>query len=241
MGRTGPILPMAGSEIKGSAMDPSKTMSRSAMRRQREKEMRYRTILEAAESLFARQGYQQTSIDQIADMAEVSVGTVYFYFKKKEEILINLMEDIGYQLRKLLGAEFRRADASPEGLKNAGLSFFKTFCINYPEKVSVFYRESVGQSVEVERQRKNLHMQITADVEGALKRIREGQNIRYRDDDLSPELMAVCIVGIYERVACHYLLWKESKRSEVMKLAQGAVSFTLGGVDSLIVRDDAEK
>jgi len=218
-------------------MDPSKTMSRSAMRRRREKEMRYRTILEAAESLFARQGYQQTSIEQIADKAEVSVGTVYFYFKKKEEILINLMEDIGFQLRKLLGTEFRRADASPDGLKNAGLSFFQSFCLNYPEKISVFYRESVGQSIEVERQRKNLHMQITADIEGALKRIRKGQKIRYQDDELSPELMAVCIVGIYERVACHYLLWKESKKSDIMKLAQGAVAFTLGGVDRLVVKE----
>ena len=218
-------------------MDPSKTMSRSAMRRQREKEMRYRTILEAAESLFARQGYQQTSIEQIADKAEVSVGTVYFYFKKKEEILINLMEDIGFQLRKLLGAEFRRAETSPDGLKNAGLAFFKSFCLNYPEKVSIFYRESVGQSDEAERQRKNLHMQITADIEGALKRIRKGQNIRYQDDELSPELMAVCIVGIYERVACHYLLWKESKKSDIMKLAQGAVAFTLGGVDRLVVKE----
>ena len=219
-------------------MDPTKTRSRSAMRRQREKERRYRTILEAAEFLFARQGYQQTSIEQVADSAEVSVGTVYFYFKKKEEILINLMEDIGFQLRKLLGTEFRRAEASPEGLKNAGLAFFNSFCLNYPEKVSVFYRESVGQSVEVERQRKELHMQITADIEGALIRIREGQNIRYQDDTLSPELMAVCIVGIYERVACHYLLWKDSPRSDIIKLAQGAVRFTLGGIDSLIVKDN---
>ena len=219
-------------------MDPSKTMSRSAMRRQREKEMRYRTILEAAETLFARQGYQQTSIEQVADLAEVSVGTVYFYFKKKEEILINLMEDIGFHLRKLLGTEFRRAEASPEGLKNAGLAYFKSFCLNYPEKVSVFYRESVGQSIEVERQRKLLHMQITADIEGALIRIRQGQNIRYQDDELSPELMAVCIVGIYERVACHYLLWKDAPKTDIMRLAQGAVAFTLGGVDSLVLTED---
>lgn len=215
-------------------MDPAKTMSRSALRRQREREMRYRSLLEAAESLFASQGYQQTSIEQIADRAEVSVGTVYFYFKKKEEILIHLMEDIGFELRKLLGAEFRRAEASPKGLENAGLAFFRSFCLDYPEKISVFYRESVGQSDAVERMRKKLHMRITADVESALVRIRQGQNIRYREDDLAPELMAVCIVGIYERVACHYLLWKESRKSDIMKLARGAVAFTLGGVESLV-------
>ena len=220
-------------------MDPPKSpMSRSARRRQREREMRYRTILEAAESLFATQGYQQTSIEQIADGAEVSVGTVYFYFKKKEDILINLMEDIGFQMRKLLGAEFRRAEASPEGLRNAGLAFFRSFCLDDPEKVSIFYRESVGQSHAVERVRKELHMQITEDVEGALKRIREKQGIRYFDDDIAPELMAVCIVGIYERVACHYLLWKDSPRADIFKIAQGAVRFTLGGVDSLVDRGE---
>ncbi len=52
--------------------------SRSALRRLREKEQKYNTILKAAETLFAQKGYHQTSIEEIADLAEVSTGAVYF-------------------------------------------------------------------------------------------------------------------------------------------------------------------
>ena len=42
-------------------------MSRSAMRRQRERTERLKTILAAAETFFAREGYHQTSMERIAD------------------------------------------------------------------------------------------------------------------------------------------------------------------------------
>ena len=81
---------------------------RRSMRRLREKENRCNTILKAAETLFARKGYHQTSIEEIADLAEVSTGSVYFYFKNKEELLIKLMQEIGHDLRKSMGEEFQK-------------------------------------------------------------------------------------------------------------------------------------
>jgi len=217
-------------------MEAEKPLSRSMLRRQREKEMRCRSILDAAESLFALRGYQQTSMEQIADLAELSVGTVYFYFKKKEEILITLMADIAFALRQLLGEAVRRSDGSIQGLRNAGEAFFSQFCSRHPEKIAIFFRESVGQSLEVERLRKQLLMQITSDIQDFLTHMQATGHFAYADDRLFPELMAVCIVGIYERVACHYLLWKDDgAKADMAKLAEGAVAFTLGGVRSLIV------
>ncbi|MBW2637706.1 MAG: helix-turn-helix transcriptional regulator, partial [Deltaproteobacteria bacterium] len=70
------------------AKEDDTNLSRSALRRLREKEQRFKTILSAAETLFARKGYNQTSIEEIADLAEVSTGSVYFYFKNKEDLLI---------------------------------------------------------------------------------------------------------------------------------------------------------
>ena len=46
-----------------------------------------RAILDTAARLFAQQGYQKTSVDEIARLAGVSTGTVYYYFKSKELLL----------------------------------------------------------------------------------------------------------------------------------------------------------
>jgi len=43
-------------------------------------------ILEAAQSIFARKGYYQAKIEEIAELAGVGKGTVYEYFASKEEL-----------------------------------------------------------------------------------------------------------------------------------------------------------
>ncbi len=47
-----------------------------------------RRILRAAHSLFLKQGYRKTSIDDVARKAEVAKGTVYLYFENKAQLLI---------------------------------------------------------------------------------------------------------------------------------------------------------
>ncbi len=55
-------------------------------RRLREKEQRRQTILETAERIFAEKGFNETPMDEIAEAAELSKGTLYLYFKSKEEL-----------------------------------------------------------------------------------------------------------------------------------------------------------
>ena len=45
------------------------------------------SILSAAAKLFRRQGYSATTLRQIAAMAEIKAGSVYYYFDSKEQIL----------------------------------------------------------------------------------------------------------------------------------------------------------
>jgi AcrR family transcriptional regulator len=45
-------------------------------------------IIEAARAIFARQGYEATTIAEIAAAAGVAVGTVYLYFRNKREVYI---------------------------------------------------------------------------------------------------------------------------------------------------------
>lgn len=214
-------------------------ISRSALRRQREKEFRYNSILKAAETLFARKGYHQTSIEEIADLAEVSSGTVYFYFKNKEDLLIKIMQEIGFNLRKLLGEEFRRTEPSLDSLKNVVFGYFRDFCLRHPEKVAIFFRESVGQSADVEEQRKQLFIKLTSDIKKALIQISESLDKDFKTG-ISAELMAVCIVGIYDRIACHYLLW-QNRPDDIMDVVGEASSFMLGGVSNLFISGSNDK
>ncbi len=57
-----------------------------AERRERERELRRTTILDAAEGLFFSNGVDQTTMDEVADKAELSKGTLYLYFKNKEDL-----------------------------------------------------------------------------------------------------------------------------------------------------------
>ncbi|PWW00269.1 TetR family transcriptional regulator [Hoeflea marina] len=56
--------------------------------RARQKADRNRRILEAATTLFRVQGYDSARIEDIAELAEVSVGTLYNYYENKGDILV---------------------------------------------------------------------------------------------------------------------------------------------------------
>jgi AcrR family transcriptional regulator len=214
--------------MRGAA---KKTPSRSELRRQREREQRFQTILAAAETLFAQKGYHQAGMEEIADLSEVSVGTVYFYFKNKEDLIVHMLEKIGYQLRELLGKEFRNADGTLEGFKRAGIVFFEEFCIKHPKKVAIFFRESAGQSESLEKRRKRIFDKLIEDVQQALIRVRDNLGVTYQSR-FSAEVMAVSIMGMYERIAYQYLIWG-NRPSDLKTLGQDAVDFIIGGIRSL--------
>ncbi len=57
-------------------------------RKQRETELRKQIILEAAENLFLSEGYDKTTMEEIANQSEFSKGTLYNYFKSKDELYL---------------------------------------------------------------------------------------------------------------------------------------------------------
>ncbi|QRM57284.1 TetR/AcrR family transcriptional regulator [Sinorhizobium sp. BG8] len=56
--------------------------------REKQKADKNRRILEAATTLFRESGYDNARIEDIAEMAEVSVGTLYNYYQNKGDILV---------------------------------------------------------------------------------------------------------------------------------------------------------
>ncbi len=64
--------------------------TRPAARRARDKRARRDTILEAAARVFGEKGAAQATMDDVAEAAAVSKGTLYLYFKSKDDLFLAL-------------------------------------------------------------------------------------------------------------------------------------------------------
>lgn len=69
----------------------------AAERKQMEKEMKQKDIIDAAERVFFSKGFDNSSMDEVAKEAEFSKRTVYLYFNSKEQIYFEIMIR-GYKL-----------------------------------------------------------------------------------------------------------------------------------------------
>ena len=62
-------------------------------RKERDKRLRKADILKAAEHVFSSRGYHDATIQDIAKEAQYGTGTVYLYFKDKNELYFSLLEE----------------------------------------------------------------------------------------------------------------------------------------------------
>jgi len=79
---------------------------------------KYHQILEAAVRVFARQGFYQSTIAQIAKEAGVADGTIYLYFKNKDDILVQFFSYRTKQVFESFREEVDRAQTSADKLRN---------------------------------------------------------------------------------------------------------------------------
>ena len=84
-------------------------MSYILERREEEKERRRCEILDAAESLYAKHGWEAVTMDQVARTARLSRALVYIYFRDKDDLLFA----IGERALKLLYQRFAAALETP--------------------------------------------------------------------------------------------------------------------------------
>jgi AcrR family transcriptional regulator len=84
--------------------------------RAKHKKDRNLRIVEAAAELFRSVGYEGARIEEIASMAEVSVGTIYNYFQNKGDVLVAI---VSMEVHEVLSAGLRIIAKPP---KNVGKS-----------------------------------------------------------------------------------------------------------------------
>ncbi|MEV6116549.1 TetR/AcrR family transcriptional regulator [Streptomyces sp. NPDC052109] len=77
----------------GVTMDGTKQQRRGNTRQR---------IQDVALALFAEQGYEKTSLREIAERLDVTKAALYYHFKTKEEIIVSVFEDLTKPIEELI-------------------------------------------------------------------------------------------------------------------------------------------
>ena len=78
---------------------------------------KYDRILDAAIKVFAEQGFHQSTISQIARQAGVADGTIYLYFKNKDDILVHFFNSKTRQVFSRFREAVKKADGAVDKLR----------------------------------------------------------------------------------------------------------------------------
>jgi AcrR family transcriptional regulator len=110
----------------------------SKQRRAREKEGLREEILDAARTLFVKEGYESVSIRKIADKVEYAPGTIYLYFRDKAEILDRICEETFAKLIVRMQA-IEHDTAAPVDKLRRGLRTYIQFGLDNPNHYIVTF------------------------------------------------------------------------------------------------------
>lgn len=109
-------------------------------RRKRDKEKRIKIIIDSAEKVIFSKSINSATMDEIAEVAEVSKGTLYFYFDSKHELILSIADRGLSFLIKSYQEIFTSQIRGKEMIKkfgNTGLDFVEQYP-NYCEILNYF-------------------------------------------------------------------------------------------------------
>ena len=188
-------------------------------------EEKYRMILNAAKQVFAMEGFYNSKVSEIAREAHVADGTIYLYFKNKDDILISLFEEELTRIIKTVKTEL-------ENIDDPRLKLIK-FCDNHltiveaDRALAEVIQVELRQSNKFMREYKNKHflayLNIIADI------VAQGQQQGVFRDELKPELCARIIFGSLDELST-YLVTAKRKRFDVHELATMVGNSFLNGL-----------
>lgn len=102
-----------------------------------DRDTRREQILDAAAKMFIAQGYENSSVDDIAKLAGLSKGSIYWYFRSKLEILFELTDRCVEESRNAI-VEFARTDKyGPEALYKSHRDLYD-IDLQYPDREMLF-------------------------------------------------------------------------------------------------------
>ena len=168
-----------------------KTLSR----REREKLMHRSQMLEAALQLFSEKGYHNVSMHEIAEKSEFAIGTLYKFFRNKEDLYKALIMEKSRQYHHTLMEVIQRDEDVVSILKNYIAAKARLFTGSI-DTIRLYFAETRGASFNIragmDRDIRRMYDEFLKQFSQVLKRgIREKVLRR-----LNPYYMAVAIEGL---------------------------------------------
>jgi len=180
-------------------------------------------ILKAAVKVFARTGFHATRVSEVAKAAGVADGTIYLYFKSKEDLLVALFEDRVKRLLDHLESELPKHDDAPTRLRaiidmQLGLLEGER---ELAEVITVILRQSTRVMKELAAP------YFLAYLEAIAKTIGEGQASGHFRRDVSPHIAARAIFGALDGITLTWALGRAE---------QGALARAAGQLSDVLLR-----
>ncbi len=177
-------------------------------RKEREKERRRQQIIVAAKRVFSEKGFNKATMEDIAHEAELSPGTLYLYFKNKEELYASLSLRI-LQYLHIRVEHVNKEELAPEQKMDALIeAMYDVYAFDPLILINMFHLQS-SETL------KNLSPKLMSEIEelsrksiGAIALIFE-EGI---DADLFIDRHPVAMADIFWALFSGVILWTTSKK-----------------------------
>jgi len=171
-------------------------------------------VLEAAEQVFGARGYHGASVTEITRAAGVAQGTFYLYFRGKKEIFLDLVDDLGDQLRQVTMEASADTSTYADAQKRGFYAFF-----DFARAHRHIYRIiQECDRVDPTTYRRFYSMLAETYRAGATDAAARGEL-----GDIDPEVLAYCLLGVGHFVALRFLQWDDQMTSEAQDATIGFV------------------
>ena len=182
-------------------------------------------ILHGAIRVFARNGFYSTRVSEIAEAAGVADGTIYLYFKNKDDVLISIFQDRLDALIRVLKREIAKCEtveAKVEKIVHLQLDLLETDR-DLAEVITVNLRQSSRLLKEYAAPKFEAYLHIIAEV------ISEGQSRGVFRDDVHPMGAARALWGSLDGTLMTWALG-DAKPSTLRKASTNISSIFLRGL-----------
>ena len=183
-------------------------------------------ILRAATKVFARSGYFNSKVADVAREAGVADGTVYLYFKSKEEILRSIFERNTGEAVRAGREELAKIEDPREKLRRIAR--------HHLERLGADRDLAVVFQVELRGSTKFMEEFSAAGLAEYLRLIREileeGQRAGLFRAELNAKVVAKILFGALDEMATNWILSK--RRYKLAPLADEVLDIFLGGVSA---------
>lgn len=173
-----------------------KTKRRFLINKQSNNNDKYHRILEAAVKVFAERGFFQSTISQIAKEAGVADGTIYLYFKNKDDILVHICSYKAKQIFDRFREEVEKADSAIDKLRNLIYRHLKEF--QRDRNMAVVYQTETHQMNRLTedqiKEMSNMYLDIISKI------VEQGQKEDSIRKDLYLSLVKRFILGAVDEV-----------------------------------------